>query len=243
MPAGHVRARLVHHAGHRRRHQRRVEVLTLAGRIPVVERREDRDRGVQAGDHVERRDARAVGRARGVAGEGHEAGHRLHHEVITRQVLAAAAAEPADRRVDDRRVHRADRVVVKAEAGKPAGLEVLHEHVRPAGELLRERAVAVVLQVERDGPLVPVDRQEVGRHAVLGDRRHPGARVVTAGRLHLDHVRAEVGEQHRAVRPGQDAGKVRDEQPGQRTWPRGFAHLLVPLMRALLSGRRCRRQS
>ena len=44
--AGRVRARLVHHAGHRRSHQGRVEVLALAGGVPVVERREDRDRRV-----------------------------------------------------------------------------------------------------------------------------------------------------------------------------------------------------
>jgi hypothetical protein len=94
-------------------------------------------------------------------------------KVVTGQVFAATAAEPADRRVDDRRVHGAYRVVIEAEPGKAARLEVLHEHVRAAGKLLREHAVAVVLEVERDRSLVPVDREEVRRDAVLGDRRHP----------------------------------------------------------------------
>ena len=169
---GRIGARLVHHAGHRRRHEGRIEVLPLARGVPVVERGEDADRGVQPGHHVERRDACPVRRSRRVPGEGHQAGHRLHHEVIAGQV-AAAAAEPADRCVDNRRVSRADRVVVEAEPGEAARLEVLHEHVRAAREFRRQREVAVVLQVERDRPFVPVDRQEIGRDAVVGDRRHP----------------------------------------------------------------------
>src|ERR1700689_678456 len=70
----------------------------------------------------------------GAPGEGHQPGHGLHHEVVARQGGAAAAAEPANRGVDDRRVLRADRVVVQAVPGQPARLEVLHEHVRAAGE-------------------------------------------------------------------------------------------------------------
>lgn len=34
--------------------------------------------------------------------------------------------------------------------------------------------------------------------------------------LHLDDRRTEVGEQHGAVRPREDAREVRDQQPGER---------------------------
>ena len=58
------------------------------------------------------------------------------------------------------------------------------------------------LQVEDDGPLVAVDRQEVGAQAVEVVAG-PGADVVAeAGRFDLDDVGAHVGEHHGAVGRG-----------------------------------------
>jgi hypothetical protein len=213
-PGRRVGAGLVDHAGHGRSQQRGVQVLALTGRVAVVERGQHRDRGVEAGHHVEDRDARPERRAAGVAGERHHARHGLHDQVVAGQVPASGGAEAADRRVDDGRVERADRLVVKAVLGQPARLEVLHQHVGPAGQLTGQAAIALVGQVERDRPLVPVDRQVVGGHAVLGKRRHPRPGVIATGRLDLDHLGAHVGQQHRAVRPGEHPGEVRDKQPG-----------------------------
>ena len=51
----------------------------------------------------------------------------------------------------------------------------------------------------------------------LVPRRAPGARVVAAvGALDLDHVGAEVAQQHRGERPGEHAREVGDEDPFQR---------------------------
>jgi hypothetical protein len=73
-------------------------------------------------------------------------------------------------------------------------------------------------QVDGDPALVAVDRRE--------DRAHPGGAaqspqvVAAAGTLELDDVRAEIAEEHRAVRAGDDAGQVEDaqalEHPGRR---------------------------
>ena len=46
---------------------------------------------------------------------------------------------------------------------------------------------------------------------------HPRAGVVAVRALDLDDGRAEVGEQHRAVRSGQHARQVGDDQPVERT--------------------------
>ena len=81
---------------------------------------------------------------------------------------------------------------------------------------LGERGVVRVLEVEGDRALVAVDAQVVGRDAVA-DRRLPGAGVVAARALDLDHLGAEVGQQHRGVGAGQDPGEVGDQQPGQRS--------------------------
>jgi len=76
-------------------------------------------------------------------------------------------------------------------------------------QVVEDRAAGVPGQVERDGLLVAVDREEVGRLAVGEERRaHDPHRVAAVGVLDLDHFGAHVGEQHRAVRPREHAGEV-----------------------------------
>jgi hypothetical protein len=174
------------------------------------------DRGVQTGHHVEQRDAGAVRLAVGLAGQAHEPGDGLHDQVVAGQLLAArAAAEAADRGVDDPGVVRRHGGVVQAEAAQAAGLEVLDEHVGAAGQLLRQHQVVGVLQVEGDRPLVAVDA-EVVRGDPVADRRLPGAGVVAGGALDLHDLGAEVGEQHRGIGPGEDPREVGHEQSGER---------------------------
>jgi hypothetical protein len=134
---------------------------------------------------------------------------------LIRPEIARLAAEAADRGVDDRWVAGRDRVVVQTEAGQAAGLEVLDQDVGPTGQLPRGGQVVGVLEVERHGPLVAVDAEVVGRHAVPHGRL-PGAGVVTGRSLHLDDLGTEVRQQHGGVRAGEDAGEVGDEQAGQR---------------------------
>ena len=87
---------------------------------------------------------------------------------------------------------------------------------------LEDPAPLGVLQIERQTLLVPVDAEEV-RAFFTDEGRSPPARVVAAaGLLDLDDPRAHVGEQHRAVGPGQHARQIDDEQPVQR-W-RGIGH-------------------
>ena len=51
----------------------------------------------------------------------------------------------------------------------------------------------------------------------VAPRRAPGARVVAAvGALDLDHVGAEVAEQHRGQRAGEHAREVGDQDPVER---------------------------
>ena len=83
------------------------------------------------------------------------------------------------------------------------------------GEFLRQRGVLGVVEVQHDRRLLRLTPEVVGRDPVP-DRRLPGPGVVAARALDLDHVGAEVGQQHRGVRPGQHPGEVGDQQPGQR---------------------------
>ena len=181
-----------------------------AARMPMV--------GVQAGHHVEDRDARAERLGVGAAGQAHQARHRLDDEVVAGQHAALLRrTEAADGGVDDARVGRGDVVVAEAEAGEPAGPEVLHHDVGAARRAPgRASRSLVVLEVEGDRALVAVDAEVVRRDAVA-HRRLPGAGVVTGRRLDLDHLGAEVGQQHRGVGAGQDPREVGDQQPGKRS--------------------------
>ena len=187
----------------------------------------DADRPVQSGHHVEHRDAGPERRTVGIAGEAHQPGHGLHDQVVAGQPRALGGAEPADREVHQARVDGRRGVVVEAELGERAGLEVLDRDVRPAQQLLGLRPVLVDTEVEHDRALVAVDRQVVGRDAVLL-RRDPRPRVVAGGSFHLDHGGPEVGEQHRAVRPGEDARQVGDEQAVERAAVAGTLWFICP---------------
>ena len=68
------------------------------------------------------------------AGDRHQAAHGLHHEVVPREVDPDPGPEAGDRAVDDPRVRGPHRREVEAEAGQPAGAEVLHHHVGPPGQ-------------------------------------------------------------------------------------------------------------
>ena len=211
--------RLVDQPREGRAEQVDLDVLTAAGLVALVEGREDADARVQPGHDVEDRDPRAVGRALGVAGQAHQPRDGLDHEVVAGQVASAgSAAEAADRGVDDAGVVGADAVVVEPEPRQAPRLEVLDEDVGPPGELAGRRPVVVVLEVQRHRALVAVDPEVVRRDAVA-HRRAPRPGVVAAGRLDLDHLGAEVGEEHRRVGAGEDPGEVGDEEPGERTGP------------------------
>src|SRR5262249_16191854 len=129
------------------------------------------------------------------------------------QVGAARLAEAADLAVDDAGILYGDLLVADAVALQGAGPEVGDHDVGALAEPACELQVAGVLEVEHERALVAVRGVEVRGTARRIDRRLPGPGVVAAGRLDLDHVRAEVAERHADERPREDAGEVGDEQP------------------------------
>ena len=85
---------------------------------------------------------------------------------------------------------------------------------RPRAQRAREVAVGRVLEVERDRLLAAVDRSEV--LAVAAVHRRPLAHRVALGRLDLDDLGAEVGEQHAAERAGGDLAELDDLEARER---------------------------
>jgi hypothetical protein len=65
----------------------------------------------------------------------------------------------------------------------------------------------------------------------------PGPGLVPGARpLHLHHLGAEIGEEHRGVGPRENPGEVGDAQPFQRTAPRTFAADAGPFVRRVVLG-------
>ena len=132
---------------------------------------------------------------------------------------ASGASErvAADGRVDERRPLGDERLATEAEPLRAAGQEVLDDDVGAQRESPHDVLAAGIAQVDRDAALAAVHAHEVRRLAAR-EGRAPGAGLVAlAGPLDLDDLGAEVGQQHRAVRPRQHAGQVEDADAGERT--------------------------
>jgi hypothetical protein len=219
-----VGARLVDHPRQRRGEQVDLHVLPATGAVPVLQGREHPDGGVEAGEHVEDGDAGPVGFPVGVAGEAHQPADGLDDQVVAGQPgTLLTAAEAADRGVDDTRVGLGHGRVVEPEPRERARPEVLEHDVGAGDQPARHVEVVGVLEVQGDRPLVAVDPEEVGRDPVA-HRGLPRAGVVALGALDLDHLGAQVAQEHRGVGAGQDPGEVGDQQSRQRSLLRGVGH-------------------
>ena len=133
------------------------------------------------------------------------------------------------RDVDEVRELGLERGVVEAERGHQAGAEVLEHDVARADQLLRRRQAFGGVDVEDDALLVAVERAE---EADAEARQL--ARLVAAGRLDLDHLGAEVGEDHPAgrahdhVRELDDADAVEGQAGMGRVGKLGIEHVSSP---------------
>ena len=210
------------HADHRV-HQRHVDVAALAGVLALLQRGADRQRRIDAGEHVREGDAKPRRLAVRIAGDVHDAAHALHQQIVAGAGLVRAVlAEAGDRAVDQPRVLRRQALVVEAVLGEPAELEILDHHVGARRELLDDALAVRRLEVDRDRALAAVAGEIVGRAEtaavlVLHEGRAPAAGVVArAGALDLDHVGAEIGERLAGPGTGEDAGKLEHANARER---------------------------
>jgi hypothetical protein len=151
--------------------------------------------------------------------EVHHAGRRVD-DVGERGARAPRArlTEAGDGAVDEIAPHGGERVVVRAEARRDAGREILHDDVRAAREIAHDGLRRRLAQIERDALLARVHAHEVRALivAALLELMRRAAHVVAAARLlDLDDARAEIGEEARAVRAGEDAREVENDEARQ----------------------------
>ncbi len=161
--------------------QRAVDVLALAGSLPVVERGEDRQSAVVRSAPVQvevppprrwirRRHACHLGQAREGLGHG-----RRGQEVG----VEAALAEPGLLYVDDGRIDASHALVGRTERLQSMGCEVLDHYVTDAHQIVEYLDAAFCLQVQTEASFARVD---------LGER---AATVHAVGPAHDDGLTAQ----------------------------------------------------
>jgi hypothetical protein len=234
-----ARAPVFGHVPDRERHgrveQRGVDVLALPRLLRADVGREQPVGGEQRAADVGHGHARLDRLFARIAGHAHHAGHGLGHEVEPRPAgPGAALAEAGDAHVDDLRVDLADGLVVDLQPLHHAGAVVLDDHVGRAGQLVEEFAALVAFQVERERALVAVHVQEAHAVRALHLEPHGAACLVAgAGRLHLDDIGAQVGQQHAGEGAGHDLAHVEHADALQRqglgVW--GVAHVVLSFPR------------
>src|ERR687895_2042466 len=211
-----VRAGLPDRPGQRGVHQRDVHVLALAAVATDHLGGEDRiDRG-RAGREVGDGDAHLGGTATGLPGHPHEAGHALRHDVEAGPVaVRAGLAETADGAVEDVRSYVPYGLVADPEAVHHAGTEVLDDQVAVPRHPQKGGPATGVLEVHRHAALAAVGHRE--RVALAVDLGGESSRIVPgAGLFQLDDVGPQLGENHRAIGPGQEAGEIQNLEPLER---------------------------
>ena len=192
-----------HHPG---REQRAADMLALAAALAMDEGSADAHREDDACRVVD--DTRALhefGSSELVALDlgGHQPAVGLRDDVRAGAAgVAAVAAEAGVLGVDQVRAVLAQRLVVHAEAARRAVAEVRDDDIERRNELLHQAPCVVVLEVDGETALATVER--VKRLGLARDRTAPPPRRSAVERLHLHHVRSEVGERDAAEGSGDD---------------------------------------
>jgi len=129
-------------------------------------------------------------------------------------------AEAADGAVDDPGIDLLEVLEVKAHLLHRRGPEVLDDHVCLLDHLHENVLGLLVLEVQDDPLLVAVQADEVAAEILVhltGERpEFPG--VVTVGRLDVDDLGPEVGEDHRCRGGRKHVTHVNDTDSFQRSW-------------------------
>ena len=123
-------------------------------------------------------------------------------------------AVAGDGAVDEPGIDRLQRREPQAQPVHDPGSEPLQDHVRLCRQPLEDLLALRLFQVQGQRALVAVEDHVVA--AVVAQQRRPPADVVPAlGIFHLDHISAEIRQQHGAERPRQQTRQVEHFHTGK----------------------------
>ena len=212
-----------HHVLHRREavHHRDVDLLPRAALPHVPQCYEDGQGGVGRAHQERLRTRRVHRRRRRLAAHVHEPAHGEGHQLGPAvPAVGPGLAESRDGRVDQPRVRREQILVPQPHTRQGPGHGALHHHVRVPGQAPDALPPRLGIEVRGDALLVGVEVEEreatVGSRPVVLERRLAAGRTAP-GRLHLDHLGAEVRQELAAVL-ALGARQFQDPHAIQRLW-------------------------
>ena len=175
-----------------------------------------------AGAQIDDRRCTPYGRRTIVPVHPHDPGERLDQRIIAGQGAPdRTRTERIERVVENVGADRAHRVLADADPLRDPRPHTLQQDVRLRRECQRRIASSSSAKIEHDAALsrvhVPVD------DARSFDFGRPGSCVVARRGLHLDHVGAELGKDHRGIRSGHVGREVQDPHTFERS-ERGAAN-------------------
>jgi hypothetical protein len=211
------------HRGDRGLQHGHVHAAPPAGALPPDQGGADREGCGEAAQDVGDGEARAQGAGAGRAGGAHHPRQALDDLVVGRApAQGAVGAEPGHRAVDQAGVDRAQVLPAEAQALQHARPEVLQQHVGAAHQAGHGLPAAGGLQVQGQGALARVLRQERRAQSASVQLRRGAelaCQVTGSGDLDLDHVGAHERQLVPGVGSGQDVGHVQDAHPRERQGP------------------------
>src|SRR5258706_6553048 len=208
------------------RKERGGDVRALAAALAAIKRGDDRRvqadrrRIVAAPSHRPGRRRARMGRHRQQA-----AARPVRSDIEAGQIgVRPLLAEAGDVRIDEARVQGRNVVVFELQAPARRVRRIEDEDVGPLDQPLDHRSGGRRLEIERYAALVAVGevpgirllRHRLRRHVVRP------APEVAGGGLDLDHVGAEVGEDHGGARPGDEARQVHHLESGKDVVAHGY---------------------
>src|SRR5438034_11153353 len=180
------------------------------------------ERGHHAVRERERRDAirqterRQRRRTVGLARQRGEAAHRFGDRAEAGALrVRAELTEPGHTREDEPRVLRREAVVPEVPALERPGPEVLDDDVRAARDASEQSLAVGGREIERRESLVPADDLPPQTDAILARSVMP-RRIPLHGMFDLEYVRAEVAEERRGQRSGEQRRDLDDLETGER---------------------------
>ena len=167
----------------------------------MVQRGERADRRVQRGVAVDQRGRGAERLADRLAGQRHQPAHRLAERIECGAVaIGPVLAEAGDRDQDDVGLQLAQLLIAEAHRLHRAGAEILQHDVGGLHQRGEDLLAASRAHVQAEALLAAVVDGEID--ALAAHHRLGFAGFLAAELLDLDHLGAEIGQDHAAARPG-----------------------------------------
>ena len=188
--------------------------LSTSPPLPVLLALLQRQHRAEGAEHAAHDvDHRGAGAQRPARRTGHvgEPAHHLHDLVERRPLLVRSGQEALQRAIDQPRIDLLEILGPQPALGHRARREILDHHVGRLQQLHQHRPALGRIGVEREALLVAI---EVAEEAAAEAAQL--ARAIAVDRLDLDHLGAEIGQDHAAGRPEDGVGELDDADAFER---------------------------